>query len=661
MDDRRLTSEAVRAAYTAHYYLEDCGGYETYRAHGGKRLDPRLDCMARLAGCHPGTGPKRILDLGCGRGELTRYFAALGHRVDAIDYAEEALRLAEACFAGEPETRARVRLVCLSITDPNAYQGQYDLVLASDLIEHLAPDEVERLYALIRAHLAPDGLFIAHTFPNLWFYRYDYPRRRRLAELQGESLPAEPRSPYELQMHINEQSPRVMRRQLSAIFEHVLFWGGDHQEPAGSLGRRFGVSDWRAARSLFAIAGRRPIESESVIGALATAAAEVPEPVGASSLPTADRLASLEVNRPAETARHASQAPAPTLEAADHVMADLSRARIARGRLGVLLNRLRRIRAVRWGLDYLHGLMRLAEIPNALVTLDTAHRTRQHELQTQIHELRQALADHAEHLAPDQDLMDWYQDFEEQFRGPPEVIRERLSVYLPYLATAPLSAQTPLLDLGCGRGDWLELLRDQGYPARGVDTHPQALSAARGRGLEVESADVLEWLDSQAPDRLGAVSAFHLVEHLPFGVLLRLLDGAFRALAPEGVLIIETPNPENLAVGACHFHTDPTHLKPVVPAVLEFTARRCGFDDVRLLRLNPDLPEHRVTGEGACVDRLNAVLHGPRDYALVARKPGERTPPGYRFELSQEEAVLDIRAKAILDRLQTHTITGVAA
>nr|WP_280818771.1 class I SAM-dependent methyltransferase [Thiorhodococcus minor] len=265
----QVTSEAIRDAYSAHYYLEDCGGYETYRAHGGKILDPRLDCMARLAGLLDDKASLRVLDLGCGRGELARYFAALGHAVDAIDYSPEALRLAGACFAGEPELRRRAVLQCASVTDPGVYRGPYDLVLASDLIEHLAPEELDQLYRLIHQHLAADGVFIAHTFPNLWYYRYAYPRQRRLAAQEGRPpLPAEPRSPYELQMHINEQSPTQMRRQLGAVFPHVLLWAGDHEEPTGSLARRFGKSDWREARSLFAIASHRPVDPAGVIQAL---------------------------------------------------------------------------------------------------------------------------------------------------------------------------------------------------------------------------------------------------------------------------------------------------------------------------------------------------------------------------------------------------------
>jgi ABC-type polysaccharide/polyol phosphate transport system ATPase subunit/SAM-dependent methyltransferase len=270
-DAEPRTSDSVRAAYTSHYYLADCGGYETYREHGGKHLDPRLDCMARLARFHAGAGEGalKILDLGCGRGELARHFAALGHSVDAIDYSPEALRLAEACFAGEPELRRRVVLQCASVTDPGVYRTQYDIVLASDLIEHLAPDELDRLYGLIRTHLAPDGCFVVHTFPNLWYYSYDHPRRRRLAIERGETPPpVDPRSDYERLMHINEQSPARMRRQLRAAFEEVLLWAGDHEEPAGSLARPFGTRGWREARSLFAIAARQPIDPARVIAAL---------------------------------------------------------------------------------------------------------------------------------------------------------------------------------------------------------------------------------------------------------------------------------------------------------------------------------------------------------------------------------------------------------
>jgi SAM-dependent methyltransferase len=610
MNDSPTTSATVRHAYTAHYYLEDCGGYETYRAHGGKRLDPRLDCMARLAGYHRGRGSPRLLDLGCGRGEIARHFAALGYRVDAIDYSPDALRLAEDCFAGEPKLRRRVRLKCASVIDPRAYRGRYDIVLASDLIEHLAPTEVAQLYALIRRHLKRDGVFIAHTFPNLWYYRYGYPRRRRCAALQGEDLPAEPRSHYELQMHINEQSPRIMLGQLRAAFEEVLLWAGDHQEPAGSLKRPFGKNGWRDAPSLFAIAARHAIDPRRVVAVLQEPTAP-PEPSAVAANPP--------------------DATAPT-------------------RAQRLVRRLRRLPFLRPLLDGLYAFIRLPFLHQEVQSLRAALENQREQAPA----ARQPLQARGDVLQPPPDLGTWYQDFENHFRGSPQVIRERLQVYLPELDASPVSVQAPLLDLGCGRGDWLALLRDAGYPARGVDTNPAALAQARQQGLEVEQADVIDCLNAQPLGSLGAVSALHLVEHLPFEHLLRLLDAAWRALVPDGLLIIETPNPENLSVGACHFHTDPTHHHPLVPAVLEFTVAHRGFTGTRILRLNPDLPEHCLSGADALTMRLNAYLHGPRDYAVLAHQSRLNTgSPAYRFPLAGLADGLNDNGRVILDQLDS--------
>jgi SAM-dependent methyltransferase len=611
MSDNHTTSAAVRHAYTAEYYLEDCGGYETYQAHGGKRLDPRLDCMARLAGYHGGRGSLRLLDLGCGRGEIARHFAGLGYRVDAIDYSPDALRLADACFAGEPRLRRRVKLRCASVTDPRAYRGRYDIVLASDLIEHLAPTEVAHIYALIRRHLKRDGIFIAHTFPNLWYYRYGYPRRRRCAAHQGEDLPAEPRSPYERQMHINEQSPRIMLGQLRAAFEEVLLWAGDHQEPAGSLERPFGKNDWRDAPSLFAIAARQAIDPRRVVAVLQ-------EPT-----------ATLEPHAVAANPLDATTAPAPT-----------SAQRLVR--------RLRRLPFLRPLLDGLYAFIRLTSLHEEVQSLRAALENQREPVQAD----RQPFQAPVDVLQPPPDLGTWYQDFENHFRGSSQVIRERLQVYLPYLDASPVSVQAPLLDLGCGRGDWLALLRDVGYPARGVDTNPAALAQARQQGLEVEQADVIDCLNAQPPSSLGAVSALHLVEHLPFEHLLRLLDAALRALVPDGLLIIETPNPENLSVGACHFHTDPTHHHPLVPAVLEFTVAHRGFAGSRILRLNPDLPEHCLPGTDALTMRLNATLHGPRDYAVVACKAATHSDSSaYRFPLASRAERLTDSGHVVLEQL----------
>lgn len=159
----------------------------------------------------------------------------------------------------------------------------------------------------------------------------------------------------------------------------------------------------------------------------------------------------------------------------------------------------------------------------------------------------------------------FYRDFEARHRGGRNLILDRLRVYEPFVAPLAAEGDARALDLGCGRGEWLELLEDWGVKARGVDLDDGMLSEARDRDLLVERADALEALRAVPDGDLAIVSAFHLAEHLPFDVLRALVKQASRALRPGGILILETPNPENPSVGLLSFHMDPTHLKPLPP------------------------------------------------------------------------------------------------
>jgi 2-polyprenyl-3-methyl-5-hydroxy-6-metoxy-1,4-benzoquinol methylase/predicted O-methyltransferase YrrM len=253
------SSLAIRQAYTADYYTRDCGGFDTYRRNKGKRLeDPRLQAIATISSLKT---KGYALDIGCGRGELTYYFARQGFKTTAIDYSADAIQLAVKCFDESEHLLTNVQFFCDdACTVP--LQIQYDLAVASDVIEHLSPDEVDTLYQKLAKHLKMDGLFILHTFPNLWYYKYEYSRRRKIAASVGAYLPPEPRTNYELRMHINEQSPRILKQQLSKHFKYVLLWFGDISNPGGSLLKKFSIKDIRAAHSLFAIASHQPIDSD---------------------------------------------------------------------------------------------------------------------------------------------------------------------------------------------------------------------------------------------------------------------------------------------------------------------------------------------------------------------------------------------------------------
>jgi O-antigen chain-terminating methyltransferase len=215
-----------------------------------------------------------------------------------------------------------------------------------------------------------------------------------------------------------------------------------------------------------------------------------------------------------------------------------------------------------------------------------------------------------------------YLDFEDVFRGPRREIKERQREYLPAVRQAGAGTRDrPIADLGCGRGEWLELLRDEGLEARGLDRNQAMLALCRQLGLNVLEGDALSYLRSLQDGSLGAITSFHMIEHMPFDDVIALVDEALRVLRTGGLLILETPNPGNLAVGASTFHLDPTHVRPIPHQVLQFFVEARGFCDVRIREVNPypevvRLPEEQVYGR-----RFNECFYGPQDYGLIACKP----------------------------------------
>lgn len=217
----------------------------------------------------------------------------------------------------------------------------------------------------------------------------------------------------------------------------------------------------------------------------------------------------------------------------------------------------------------------------------------------------------------------FYVEFEALFRGERADIKQRLQVYLPYLSHITSQAKKErllVIDVGCGRGEWLELLDENDIPAMGVDMNEAMVDACLSQGLLARCADAIVMLREQQAGSIGAVTGFHIIEHLPFERLLALFDAALHALCPGGVIIFETPNPENLKVGACNFYFDPTHLHPIVPQVAEFMARQRGFTHAEILRLHPYPDDHLLHGGTAVEALLNKELFGPQDYAVIGRK-----------------------------------------
>lgn len=207
-----------------------------------------------------------------------------------------------------------------------------------------------------------------------------------------------------------------------------------------------------------------------------------------------------------------------------------------------------------------------------------------------------------------------YAGLEDRFRGHRDEIKERFKVYLPYVKD-----RGPVVDLGSGRGEWLEILSEAGIEASGVDTNLIQLEQCRARGLNVSEEDFLTHLQRLDDASVGAVTGFHIVEHVPLKTLITLLNETLRVLRPGGVAIFETPNPENVLVGSNYFYMDPTHRHPLPSELLEFLLESRGFAGIEVLNLHP-WESARIAGESEVTKRFNDYFYGPMDYAVVGRK-----------------------------------------
>ena len=212
---------------------------------------------------------------------------------------------------------------------------------------------------------------------------------------------------------------------------------------------------------------------------------------------------------------------------------------------------------------------------------------------------------------------DFYIAFENRYRGSRELIKQRQTSYLPYIA--PLNTVYPNLkaiDLGCGRGEWLELLKENGVDASGVDLDDAMLSSCIASNLKVKKIDAISALQELPNASLHIISGFHIAEHLPFEQLIELIHQALRVLSPGGLLILETPNSENINVATSSFYLDPTHRNPIPAQLLSFLMTYSGFAFTTELRLNADISP----AEGAWLTLRNVLTGVSRDYALIAQK-----------------------------------------
>lgn len=214
-----------------------------------------------------------------------------------------------------------------------------------------------------------------------------------------------------------------------------------------------------------------------------------------------------------------------------------------------------------------------------------------------------------------------YAAVEDRFRGTRAEIKERFKYYLPYIKQSCEAHDAPVLDLGCGRGEWLELLKEEKIDARGVDTNRILLDQCRDGGLDVVEDDVLSYLSQCDAESINAITGFHIIEHLPISYLAQLLDQVMRILRPGGLALFETPNPENVLVGSNFFYFDPSHRHPLPAPLMELLLETRGFNRIEVVPLHP-WDSGRVEGRGELAERFNGLFYGPMDYAIFGWKMG---------------------------------------
>lgn len=217
---------------------------------------------------------------------------------------------------------------------------------------------------------------------------------------------------------------------------------------------------------------------------------------------------------------------------------------------------------------------------------------------------------------------DFYRAFEDRYRGSRELIKLRLRTYLPFVRPLlDFYGKGEALDLGCGRGEWLELLAEAGFDATGVDLNNTQLTTCKEFGLNVRIADAIDFIKRLPDANLVLVTAFHLVEHLQFSQLQDLVREALRVLKPGGLLILETPNPENILTGISNFYLDPMHQRPIPPQLLSFLPEYYGFRKVKILRLQEPIRPQEKEGM-SLLDVLNGVSP---DYSVIAQREGDQS------------------------------------
>ena len=206
-----------------------------------------------------------------------------------------------------------------------------------------------------------------------------------------------------------------------------------------------------------------------------------------------------------------------------------------------------------------------------------------------------------------------YGRFAERFRGTEEYVKSTQAFYRPYF-----EGRQNVLDLGCGRGEFLELLRDLKVPGRGIDLSDESVAICRHKGLEAEKADIFAYLENLPEASLDGIFCSQVVEHIPADRLPDMIKLAASRLQRNGVIAIETPNPECLAIFATHFYLDPTHQRPVPHPLLAFYLEEFGVGNIEVRRLSPAIES--MPSVASLPEDFREAFFGGLDYAITGKK-----------------------------------------
>lgn len=254
---------------------------------------------------------------------------------------------------------------------------------------------------------------------------------------------------------------------------------------------------------------------------------------------------------------------------------------------------------------------------------------RHESMQNNVQDIKRTFENIASRLNEKQETEDVYAfidylDFENNFRGSIGLIKERQKKYIPYFAGCK-----NVLDIGCGRGEFLELLREEGIEAQGVDIYQPYVELCTEKGLKVANMDGMQFLNQQ--EEIDGIFMSQVVEHMSTQELCELISLSYRKLEKGKYLIIETPNPCSLSTFTNAFYIDPSHNKPVHPMTLQYILKKAGFEIINILFTEDSkyplvIPQLSLENESNAeefnfaMQKVSALLFGSQDYAIIVKK-----------------------------------------